>query len=325
MKFTSIVPALSRSRHLSRHHPTPNRLFYTTSTCLYSSAGKKSNKDTGISQGHVASPTNRQKKSVHGQDASAGFAANDPANEHPYDSASPHGVDKPPRAADESGNPERIGFADQVGGQSAYATKLAKGGSGVGAGSAAGAGEELWEEVEDDRSAEEAASPGMYGTVKQALGMETSADDVKQNRGGGGGVTGTGTFTSKSPGERRKLSTLTPGRVAGASERQHTRYRFPAPEGELIVTRASETRFGTTSGHYPHCEYTVVETARTPGINGNTEWPSGQWDNAGVPGTEDSREYMHVDREDPYDPPGAERDLKLRYGGRKWRLEDQVD
>ena len=58
---------------------------------------------------HVASPTNRQKKSVHGQDASAGFAANDPANEHPYDSASPHGVDKPPRAADESGNPERIG------------------------------------------------------------------------------------------------------------------------------------------------------------------------------------------------------------------------
>ncbi|KAF9651189.1 hypothetical protein BDM02DRAFT_3110888 [Thelephora ganbajun] len=70
------------------------------------------------------------------------------------------------------GNKEGVGFQDQVGG-AAGDRKNPEGGQG---------GEE------------EAQSPNIIGAVKQILGVKTKLGEVKQNSGGGRGVTGTGTF-----------------------------------------------------------------------------------------------------------------------------------
>ncbi|KAH7918988.1 hypothetical protein BV22DRAFT_993781, partial [Leucogyrophana mollusca] len=79
---------------------------------------------------------------------------------------------------DASGNPERIGFAEQVGSASASAQDVSS--------------------TAEKGSAEEAAAPGLFSAVKQAMGFETSTDDVKQNKGRGEGVTGSGTNPTSS-------------------------------------------------------------------------------------------------------------------------------
>ncbi|KAL0950408.1 hypothetical protein HGRIS_010365 [Hohenbuehelia grisea] len=56
-----------------------------------------------------------------------------------------------------------------------------------------------------------------------------------------------------------------------------------------------------------------------------TEDVSGMWSNAGVPGSEDSRDYRTVAEDDPYDLPSASRDQKLRYGGRHWKVENEKE
>ncbi|TFY73967.1 hypothetical protein EWM64_g10045, partial [Hericium alpestre] len=200
-------------------------------------------------------------------------------------------------------NPEGVGFADQVGGQSAR----------KGEGSSEGRNED-------------ATAPSLLGKIKQALGIGTSAGEVKQNRGAGGGVTGTGTFQSKTSsdskpsgeGQKRGLSTSTlqsaretgrnkemEGRKAGASEVQHTRYQ----QEKIFVAERSEFEEGM-----------LERQMRTPGTDVNAGAPSGCYHNSGTPGNGSSREYQHVCRKDPYDLPGAERDLKLRYGGKHWKV-----
>ncbi|KAI0043487.1 hypothetical protein FA95DRAFT_1563230 [Auriscalpium vulgare] len=159
-----------------RASQTLTRFYHPTRVTL---ADRQRGKDPNVSQGHVSQPaTNEQTQSVQSEYARAGAQARD--SEHPYDSAS-GGVAKAPRGAQEGGNPERVGFADQVGGQSAHADRLERGGE---AGGTKGA-------------EQEAAAPGLFSRVKQVLGMGTSSGDVKQNRGAGGGVTGTGTFRSQ--------------------------------------------------------------------------------------------------------------------------------
>lgn len=70
-----------------------------------------------------------------------------------------------------TGNVEGVGFQEQVGGAAGDRKNQGRKG-----------GEE------------EAQSPNIVGSVKQALGFKTKAGEVKQNTGGGQGVTGTGTF-----------------------------------------------------------------------------------------------------------------------------------
>ncbi|THH19928.1 hypothetical protein EW146_g1353 [Bondarzewia mesenterica] len=322
MKHSNFIHSLSRSTYLTRPRPTTVRLLRTTRAAFYPAAEESERgKDQSISQGHSLSSSNRQNKSVGAEYAHAGFAAaKDPSNINLNDTASSTSMQKPPRDAGESGNPEGIGFAEQVGSQSALAYKLLGGGhapSTVGPGSESGAGAEHWECEEVSKSeSEEAVAPGLFSAFKQSVSLKTSAGDVKQNAGAGGGVTGTGTFTSKEssdrPGDRRSLSTLPLDRMPGASERQHLRYCIP--EGEIIVSVDGE--------RLPFYERRFFRIhLRVPGIGEDAETPSGDWHNAGVPGSAESNSYMHVDREDPYDPPGAERDLKLRYGGRKWKVE----
>ena len=70
-----------------------------------------------------------------------------------------------------TGNVEGVGFQEQVGGAAGDRKNQGRKG-----------GEE------------EARSPNIVGSVKQALGFKTKPGEVKQNAGGGQGVTGTGTL-----------------------------------------------------------------------------------------------------------------------------------
>ncbi|KAI0065851.1 hypothetical protein BV25DRAFT_1821535 [Artomyces pyxidatus] len=176
MRYPAILPALTRPLVSSRVHSV--RPFHSTQTFLEE---ERLGRDPTVSQGHLASSSNRQQPSVQSEYARAGRAATAKSNEHPYDSASPNGVRKAPRTDKERGNPEQIGFADQVGGQSAYDRRVEEG---EGDGGRVG-------------GRREATPPGFFSAVKQALGFGTSSGDVKQNRGAGGGVTGTGTFKSQ--------------------------------------------------------------------------------------------------------------------------------
>ncbi|KAH7918990.1 hypothetical protein BV22DRAFT_1199737 [Leucogyrophana mollusca] len=88
----------------------------------------------------------------------------DPQSQAAQSGTAPH--DTPHAPSDASGNPDRIGFAEQVG--------------------SAGA------------SAQEVAAPGLFSAVKQAMGFETNTDDAKQNKGRGEGVTGSGTNPTSS-------------------------------------------------------------------------------------------------------------------------------
>lgn len=166
----SAIATASRTRAI---HITPPLLSDT-----------KSGHDPTIQQGHVSKPgKNRDDASVHQESANSGYRAS--SYDHPHDSASRGPNQKAPRGQGEKGNPEGIGLVDQVGGQSAHARKMEWEGK---------AGEEGRDEPKGMGGKEESTPPGLFSAVKQAVGLGTSGGDVKQNRGGGGGVTGTGTF-----------------------------------------------------------------------------------------------------------------------------------
>jgi len=79
---------------------------------------------------------------------------------------------------DASGNPEKVGFAEQVGSAS---------------------GDRANKKWEGKSGSEEATPPGYLDAIKSALGFKTTSGEVKQNRGGGVGVGGTGTFGQSPP------------------------------------------------------------------------------------------------------------------------------
>ncbi|KAF7976117.1 hypothetical protein HWV62_7555 [Athelia sp. TMB] len=144
---------------------------------MHSSPHPRAGKDPQLSQGHATSPSQSAQHDPHSQSARAGLESSTSPEEYQggMDAAAPGGAQK---ARGGRGNPEGVGLAEQVG--------SASGGKG---------GEMSGEE--------EAASPGLFGAVKQALGLGASAGEVKQNRGGGGGVAGTGT----APVHKRSLHT----------------------------------------------------------------------------------------------------------------------
>jgi hypothetical protein len=142
---------------------TPRRLVHSTAV----RASKAPGRDPQLSQGNVGlgSDSNRSKGDVQDQAASAGKDAK-AEGDRPMDAASSSNQTAP---GDKGGNQEAVGLQDQIGGASAEGKGGEMGGT------------------------EEAQAPGVLSSVKQALGMRTDAGDVKQNAGGGRGVTGTGT------------------------------------------------------------------------------------------------------------------------------------
>ncbi|KAI0691390.1 hypothetical protein BC835DRAFT_1360672 [Cytidiella melzeri] len=112
------------------------------------------------------------------QSRQSGYAASKPQKSSPADAANSEGGKKATRGS-LSGNQEGVGFADQVGSQSASGS-----GDHAKPGSAEGRGGE-----------ENITPPSFADAVKSKLGFKTTAGEDKQNRGGGKGVTGTGNVT----------------------------------------------------------------------------------------------------------------------------------
>ena len=126
-----------------------------------------------LSQGHAALDRGTSKHR-HPQDESAKYvkSGTSRADKSRLDASNRESGDKRASREGAAGNVEGVGFQDQVGG-AAGDRKNPEGGKG---------------------SEEEAQSPNIVGSIKQALGTEQKPGEVKQNSGGGKGVTGTGTF-----------------------------------------------------------------------------------------------------------------------------------
>ncbi|KZP03964.1 hypothetical protein FIBSPDRAFT_768156 [Athelia psychrophila] len=157
---------ISTHIHKCLARPLASRALHTTTRA------SASGKDPQLSHGHTTT-TSSQPASYdpQSQSARAGLEASSGSG---MDAASPGSATKALRSGSGKGNREGVGMAEQVGGASGGS---ASGGAGGGKG-----GEE------------EATAPGILAAVKNALGLGTSAGEVKQNRGGGRGVTGTGTM-----------------------------------------------------------------------------------------------------------------------------------
>lgn len=117
---------------------------------------------------------------VHQQFLAASEVRRNPDKTTPLDAAASH--HRPNHKAsrgDLTGNPEGIGFAEQVGSQSATADHLRE-------------RQKPPADYEGIAGQENITPPSLADAVKNKLGLKTTAGEDKQNRGGGEGVTGTG-------------------------------------------------------------------------------------------------------------------------------------
>ena len=104
-----------------------------------------------------------------------------PQESNSMDAATAHTVSQVKANRDDvSGNPENVGFVEQVGSHSATAN-----------------GNAFAKQDGSSTVQEDITSPSLTDVAKKKLGMETTAGEDKQNRGVGVGVTGTGTGTGK--------------------------------------------------------------------------------------------------------------------------------
>jgi len=164
------IVRLSANRALVARPYAGTSARYLHSTAAARTGGTDApGRDPQLSQGTVRKEDNLHPGDVQDQAARSGQSS---ANKSPLDAAS--GA-KGKKASQEglSGNQEGVGFAEQVGGASSSGQRNA----GEGAG-----------------GKEEATPPGFLDAVKSTLGFKTTSGEVKQNRDGGEGVTGTGTF-----------------------------------------------------------------------------------------------------------------------------------
>ncbi|EPQ58865.1 hypothetical protein GLOTRDRAFT_125184 [Gloeophyllum trabeum ATCC 11539] len=145
-----------------------SRLVHTTARLRAATSGGK---DPSVSQGHAVFDSNQSPQDTQSQHARAGLAASGGASGQ--DAATHDGrAQQAPHKGEFAGNQEGVGMQEQIGGKSAQGA----GAPGEGKG-----------------GQEEASPPGWFAAAKSKLGLGTSAGEVKQNRGGGEGVTGTGT------------------------------------------------------------------------------------------------------------------------------------
>lgn len=174
---------------------------------------------------------------VHDQAARSGQAS---ADKSPLDAASAEKGKKASRE-DLRGNPEGVGFAEQVGSASATAS---------------GGGHNSGEGV---KGREEATPPGFLDSVKSVLGFKTTSGEVKQNRGGGEGVTGTGTFAGLKDDQKQNKN---------AGRGFHTSARVAVPADRTTTGQApdaSRQPVGRTHGeqneHLKHREENEADRA----------------------------------------------------------------
>ncbi|TFY78028.1 hypothetical protein EWM64_g5987 [Hericium alpestre] len=183
MQSPTIAKCITRSLQVSSSPPLAStRRFMTSSPVKLPGTIKSASvlvPDPSIYEGHITSlPTDQ---STHSEYARAGFAAHSLTNEHPYDAASPHGVRHSTHAC--GSNPEHIGFADQVGGQSAFGCSTEEG---------RGGNVSPVSEVKE----QEAVAPGVYAACMQALGFTASVGDVKGKK-ADSGVGGPNVFSDR--------------------------------------------------------------------------------------------------------------------------------
>jgi len=274
--------------------------------------------DKTLTQGH-ASKTSKGPKDVQEQSVKSGLETKRKGTSNPMDAASPSRNPKPESTTTESGNKENVGFAEQVGGQSASADAFEKGDGGG------------QRNVHRD---EEAATPGVFSSIKRMLGFGTDSGDVKQNRGGGRGVTGTGTFSSSS-GQQRKLHSSTliarefqymphsskkdnPTPIDYVNDVTQSLSKSPKGEGTSHnLTHRAQRKKVSPSGTVSIKEETFVSNPRA---RSDTPHATGEWSTAGM----GDEEYKNVGSHDPYEPPSDDEhpkekedalQKKLRYGG----------
>ncbi|KAH8092478.1 hypothetical protein BXZ70DRAFT_951091 [Cristinia sonorae] len=249
-----------------------------------------------------------------------------------------------------SGNPEGVGFVEQVGSHSSSAKKDASAAS-----------------SEGFSGKENITPPSFVDAVKNKLGMKTSAGQDKQNRGGGVGVTGTGKSAFSTSAWAGKDATTTgqapeasrqPKERTNADQNAHLKHRASAsqdgkqgkgnaaenptlpshqfndkkPKSAGAGTRGFSTSVSVldkSSGHTAESYFKDVDSvppnsSKTHQVDSSSagaqvqranEPQTGQFSESG-PG---DKEYQTMSKQgQPYDTPpssGSEKEQKLRYGG----------
>ncbi|KAI0077297.1 hypothetical protein K474DRAFT_1661924 [Panus rudis PR-1116 ss-1] len=253
-----------------------------------------------------------------------------------------------------SGNPEGVGFRDQVGSQSFSATRSS-----------------LSERHESVGGQENITPPSFVDAVKNKLGLKTTPGEDKQNRGGGEGVTGTGkprfdsgkrTFMTSAvarfPADRTtegtapESSRMPKDSTIGdqnahlkhkeGNERDHGKgnaasnptlpsHKFsdkkPSQQQTRSFstsTRASNDTKHTADSYFKDIDSNPPSSDKAHQVDGGNTGPkvhrateplTGGFDQKGV----GSQEYETVDKKHPYDVPpseGPEAEEKLRYGSK---------
>ncbi|KAI0722520.1 hypothetical protein C8Q76DRAFT_596036, partial [Earliella scabrosa] len=178
----------SSTLRASRALPATSRLLHTSPALGV--ATQTSGRDPRLSQGTSSKPSHHHPGDPHDQAArrGQGIAHGTQQQSTGYDAASRTPGQKADRSG-LSGNQEGVGFAEQVGSASGTASKNQLGPSpGEGKG-----------------GQEESTPPGFVASLKSKFGLGTSSGEVKQNRGGGIGVTGTGALPlEKKPEDGRR-------------------------------------------------------------------------------------------------------------------------
>lgn len=310
---------------------TCSRLFHT-SRILFKDSKFPHEK---LEQGHTSKKASGV-KDTQAESAKAGFKRARGGDESGMDVASDSAQSKA-RSPSNGGNPEQIGFVEQVGGASSSSNKFDNGESQGGGDSRS--------EGRTAHGDEEAQAPGLLSSLKQAIGLNTNSGDVKQNRGGGSGVTGTGTFGDS--GRKQGLHTS-----ATAGYHRIVEKDAPSPADymktvaqDLVESRTTSARQHQRKHNLTHrhrelskdlgqngeaweravaSKMTTVSTPKTlPGGHApkSNNHVSGEWSSAGL----GDKQYRNVGvEEEPYEPPADDEDShskhdarqkKLRYGG----------
>ncbi|KAI0758167.1 hypothetical protein C8Q74DRAFT_1390841 [Fomes fomentarius] len=189
-------------------------------------APQPSGRDPRLSQGTSSQPKNYHSGDPHDQSARRGQEVGHGQPSTGYDAASRVQDQKTDRSG-LTGNQEGVGFADQVGSASATGNKSdPRPSTGEGKG-----------------GQEESTPPGFVASIKSKLGFGTSSDEVKQNRGGGVGVTGTGALPfEKKPEEGRRPYHTSVVRAADKTRGQ-------APEASR---QPKDQTYGDQNAHIKH-------------------------------------------------------------------------
>ncbi|KDQ63912.1 hypothetical protein JAAARDRAFT_27579 [Jaapia argillacea MUCL 33604] len=277
----------------------------------------KGGQDTSISQGHVVSPNNRSPQDVQSQAARAGMDARKAGSsyDHPLDAASSATTKQHKPRGMGGGNPEGIGFVEQVGGEGFSADLFGSQAGVVGRSSSDGAGDGLPGRVEVMPATE-------ADTGRGPIPWEGQTQSEK-GRGPNGsfsvtGARGTGPSTPNplpSQWEGKRTYATSPSAASGSGRTD------PHFAGKTQKRKEIHQSSVSTPSESPRISPRA--SSRTPGhdVNANATSPSGDYLDSGEPGA-GSKEYGTVSRDDPYDLPEADRDHKLRYGGRIWDLRE---